>query len=99
MKGVSGGFSKAVNNMKAREKGGPVRSGNPYIVGEKGPEIIVPDKSGQVITNNNLKALVHERNITQLNKDTSQKKVIIQPIVTNNTHTRIVNRTRTRRIR
>lgn len=34
-----------------RAKGGPIRPGHPYIVGEQGPELIVPDAPGQVIPN------------------------------------------------
>jgi hypothetical protein len=33
----------------ARENGGPVNAGRPYLVGEKGPEIFVPKKSGGII--------------------------------------------------
>ena len=35
----------------ARAAGGPVAGGRPYLVGEKGPEIIVPGASGNVIPN------------------------------------------------
>jgi hypothetical protein len=34
-----------------RAKGGPVTSNTPYIVGEKGPELFVPDNSGTIIPN------------------------------------------------
>jgi hypothetical protein len=33
-----------------RAKGGPVSPGQPYVVGEEGPELIVPDHSGTVLT-------------------------------------------------
>jgi TP901 family phage tail tape measure protein len=33
-----------------RARGGPIRPGRPYIVGEEGPELIVPDMSGQVFS-------------------------------------------------
>lgn len=35
----------------ARASGGPVTGGRPYLVGEKGPEIVVPGRSGTVIPN------------------------------------------------
>lgn len=35
-----------------RASGGPVSGGKPYLVGEKGPEIVVPTASGHVIPNN-----------------------------------------------
>jgi lambda family phage tail tape measure protein len=34
--------------------GGPVEKGQPYIVGEKGPELFVPQGAGQIIPNNKL---------------------------------------------
>jgi phage-related minor tail protein len=34
-----------------RAAGGPVIAGEPYLVGERGPEIIVPSSSGTVIPN------------------------------------------------
>lgn len=32
-----------------REKGGPVKKGQPYIVGEKRPEVFVPDSNGKIL--------------------------------------------------
>jgi phage-related minor tail protein len=37
-----------------REDGGSVKAGSPYIVGEGGAEMFVPNSSGQIITNENL---------------------------------------------
>jgi phage-related minor tail protein len=37
--------------VPGRAKGGPVRAGRPYLVGEEGPEIIVPKQSGMVVPN------------------------------------------------
>jgi hypothetical protein len=34
-----------------RAMGGPVNSGSPYIVGEKGPELFVPRSSGSIVPN------------------------------------------------
>jgi hypothetical protein len=34
-----------------RAQGGPVSAGKPYVVGEKGPEIIIPRSDGDVLTN------------------------------------------------
>ena len=85
-------FKKEANKpnfgmISGRAKGGEIRSGQPYLVGEKGPEMIIPNSSGQVITNSNLKAIEHERNITMLNKNTSKRKLVIQPVIRNNNHT------------
>jgi hypothetical protein len=37
-----------------RAHGGPVLAARPYIVGEKGPELMVPNRSGMVIPNHQL---------------------------------------------
>jgi methyl-accepting chemotaxis protein len=45
-------LAPALSGFKAM--GGPVTSGQPYMVGERGPEIIVPSRNGNVIPNNQL---------------------------------------------
>lgn len=42
--GMMGGFA-----FKAA--GGPVSGGRPYIVGERGPELFVPNRSGEIVSN------------------------------------------------
>jgi hypothetical protein len=37
--------------LEARKMGGPVSSGTPYIVGEKGPELFIPNINGSVVNN------------------------------------------------
>ena len=44
-------LTKAVG---VRAQGGAVSAGSPYIVGEKGPEMVIPSTSGRVIPNNQL---------------------------------------------
>ena len=48
-------FAGALLRGNVRAKGGPVKKGEPYVVGEKGPELIVPSESGNVIPNNEVK--------------------------------------------
>ncbi len=50
--GGGGIFGFLGNIFKAN--GGPVAGGNPYIVGEKGPELFVPRSSGTIVPNNQL---------------------------------------------
>lgn len=38
--------------LPGRATGGPVSGGNPYMVGERGPEIFVPSVSGSIVPNN-----------------------------------------------
>ncbi|WP_260928221.1 phage tail tape measure C-terminal domain-containing protein [Novosphingobium sp. 9] len=44
----------SVSLAGARASGGPVIGGLPYLVGERGPEIVVPGSNGSVISNDNL---------------------------------------------
>lgn len=39
-----------------RAAGGPVTAGTPYVVGERGPELFVPQNTGKIIPNNKLTA-------------------------------------------
>lgn len=48
-----GSFGKGfMDNLKTRATGGPVSGGTPYLVGERGPELMVPAGNGSVVPNN-----------------------------------------------
>jgi hypothetical protein len=49
--GLLGGIGRLFG---MRAMGGPVTGGKPYMVGERGPEIVVPSRNGNVIPNNQL---------------------------------------------
>ena len=49
-----GGFFGPKGLPGFRAKGGPVSSNEPYIVGEKGPELFLPKESGTIVPNNRL---------------------------------------------
>jgi len=51
---ASGGIGEHVFNPQARANGGPVEAGMPYMVGERGPEVIIPRSAGTVIPNNQM---------------------------------------------
>lgn len=59
--------------IEARAKGGPVNQGQPYLVGEKGPEVIVPNQSGTVVPNNYAPA-IPDTGLTQ--PDLTQRHLI-----------------------
>ncbi len=42
---------KSTSYTGPREKGGPVAGGQPYLVGETGPEMFVPNAGGQIVPN------------------------------------------------
>ena len=54
--GLFGGGSGYVKGMAGRADGGPISAGVPYMVGERGPEMIIPKSSGTVLTNGQTKA-------------------------------------------
>jgi len=41
-------------SLPERAMGGPVSGGRPYMVGERGPELVVPSRNGHVMPNNQL---------------------------------------------
>ena len=51
--GGLGVFGKTIqanlNRVEARAAGGPVFAGRPYLVGERGPELMVPGSSGRIV--------------------------------------------------
>ena len=46
-----GGYQVVDSTLEARAQGGPVQAGKPYVVGEKGPEVIIPHSDGNVLSN------------------------------------------------
>ena len=51
--GIVGGIMKLAGGF-FRANGGPVSGNRPYIVGERGPEMFIPNRSGTVIPNKNM---------------------------------------------
>jgi len=43
-----------LSQLPRRALGGPVQAGQPYLVGERGPEVVVPRSSGTVVPNHEL---------------------------------------------
>ncbi len=44
----------AIKSTQFRANGGPMSAGSPYIVGERGPELIVPNQAANVVPNDQL---------------------------------------------
>ena len=51
LKGI-GGTAPVTGVVRPRAEGGSVRSGSPYIIGEKGAELFIPGRSGTIVPNN-----------------------------------------------
>lgn len=47
--GLIGGLLGGITGVPGRATGGPVSAGKPYVVGEKRPELFVPNTSGRII--------------------------------------------------
>ena len=53
--GFAKGFGmESLITLPGRAAGGPVSAGSPYMVGERGPELFVPGRSGAIVPNNEL---------------------------------------------
>lgn len=55
--GMLGMPSDITDGLKTRASGGPVSAGTPYLVGEEGPELMVPGASGTIIPTHALAAV------------------------------------------
>lgn len=53
---ISGALESAFPSLATPMKaiGGPVQAGNPYIVGERGPELFVPSRTGSIVSNDKM---------------------------------------------
>jgi hypothetical protein len=58
-----------------RAEGGPVQAGRPYIVGERGPELVIPRMSGTVVPNTSL---------SSIQGFAGQMKVIVEGVIKGN---------------
>jgi hypothetical protein len=45
------GSGALIGGLFGRAGGGPVSSGQPYVVGERGPELFIPQQSGRIVPN------------------------------------------------
>ena len=51
----------------ARRMGGPVAGGMPYLVGEAGPELFIPDSAGQILSNSSTAAALTMSPVVNIN--------------------------------
>lgn len=90
--GLFGGGSGYVKGMAGRADGGPISAGVPYMVGERGPEMIIPKSSGTVLTagqtklalggaSNNTESYVVHNNITVTGSDSAMVRQEIAKMI------------------
>jgi hypothetical protein len=51
LKGAGGVLGAIGNFFTPKADGGPVSSGMPYMVGERGPELFIPNANGSIVPN------------------------------------------------
>ena len=56
--------------LPGRANGGPVSGNQPYIVGERGPELFVPSVSGSVVSNADTRAALADQSAARSTNDT-----------------------------
>jgi hypothetical protein len=52
--GITGLFGGTLPSVTTRARGGLVMNGMPYLVGEMGPELFVPNRGGEIVPNHDL---------------------------------------------
>jgi hypothetical protein len=70
------------NPIQSRAGGGPVEAGEPYVVGEYGPETIVPEESGIVVPHGFAEragALSNDPVIAELERQAAMRRLAMQP--------------------
>tara|TARA_R100000655_G_scaffold22747_1_gene46014 strand:+ start:2675 stop:3658 length:984 start_codon:yes stop_codon:yes gene_type:complete len=50
-----GGYQVIDATLEARSRGGPITKGKSYLVGEEGPEVVIPRESAKVLSNDDSK--------------------------------------------
>ena len=81
------GRFKQLDLFQPKAEGGRVEAGKPYIVGEIGKELFVPDASGEIIPNEDLPST----NLLVINKE--PETVIVPQVITGSSDTPIVSNT------
>jgi tape measure domain-containing protein len=70
-----------------RADGGPVNSGQPYIVGERGPELMIPSTSGMVLSNSETRQQLTEQGSAMRSTEATRQQLNTQrnTMITNST--------------
>ena len=90
--GAGGGFGAIFKGLLGfKAEGGPVEGGQPYVVGERGPEFFVPKVAGNIVPNHQLKSFTENNLATHKNFSSSINKSSFSNIskTVNNFHSSI----------
>jgi hypothetical protein len=66
-------FINYINQLTPKQHGGAVSAGRPYLVGEKGPELFSPSRSGWITPNHQLASGGHNDVVVNIYDGTGQK--------------------------
>jgi hypothetical protein len=77
-----GGSDIPEEEPEGRAVGGPIKANRPYIVGERGPELIVPNGAGQVMTATKTSGL-----ISAASENAAMSRAGGSPVIVNNAPT------------
>lgn len=90
--GIAAG--QTVGAVAGRHQGGNVSSNEPFMVGERGPELFVPGNSGRIINNNQMKNQSSgEMNIQIINQTTGRIDNVVQQQLSRNDVVLIIQET------
>jgi tape measure domain-containing protein len=76
-----------------RANGGPVNANQPYIVGERGPELFMPSNSGMVLSNNATREKLEQQDAVMLSNEATRQQLIKQQNTMTTNRIREVERT------
>jgi SLT domain-containing protein len=74
-------------NLSGRANGGPVSANQPYIIGERGPELMVPSTSGMVLSNSETRQQLTQQNSAMRSTEATRQQLNTQrnTMITNST--------------
>lgn len=75
-----------ITGVEARAIGGPVSSGSPYLVGERGPELFIPNINGSVVNNYKTEKIYQ---MISSKKKSRMNFIELPPIVTQNPQSQV----------
>jgi len=76
-----------------RANGGPVNANQPYIVGERGPELFMPSSSGMVLSNSDTREKLEQQNAAMRSNEATRQQLIKQQNTMKTNRIREVERT------
>jgi tape measure domain-containing protein len=79
--------STLTNFLSPRANGGPVSANTPYIVGERGPELMIPSTSGMVLSNSETRQQLTQQDSAMRSTEATRQQLNTQrnTMITNST--------------